>query len=685
MIDVEIPDEMEYEQINQTIKNKIKDYYLSFNEAEKGIHDIPLNNKETKNQIEKEYEPIFNSFKNEIILDINDIQNEIKSFKLNRYKVKDALSDKLKINNEIHSLVNNINTLKNENALVNNLVSNIEKEKNKRNIDLVSKKNILFESYEKNNKILDLINDNCKANQKFLGDFITQNPKYSLNKLRKKFESFINEMNNITFSQSKDIFNDYEKKSLSIKSNIEKIKDFLQLLMKIINSIKEEEKNIQVLFNIKNTIKLNNNIISEYHNKLEQADKTIKLLEEQISNNINKLNQIKNNVLNPIQIENKQIEGKINNLKKSLIKKSDFEEIKNNFRPLNEDISTLNYKENFNESQKEKLIKSLDNFKKDILNFIKKIEFYNYLSNLDEKMSKITNDLNEKIKIVEENERNLNDLLTNFIQNQNDNLNNVKKEINKTEQEVGNIQFFLNENKNKINSNNQNIVFLQNKFLESNENIKNMNYINNIITQEKLDIIDLENKLLEVEKRIENEPIENIEYRNSLMKSINNCIYENNKNMNEIIKKGLLNKEKKTNLFIYLNDIEKNIINNKKFLEDLIDNFIETQKKINVRNKEDISLINIKKKDKFSQNDYDTLEKLYKIEKEIEQISGKFNSLIDTFQGNFQIIQNKRINLTELKKETEKEIEDFKFILDEKINDYIENNEYNFSKSNIYS
>ena len=61
------------------------------------------------------------------------------------------------------------------------------------------------------------------------------------------------------------------------------------------------------------------------------------------------------------------------------------------------------------------------------------------------------------------------------------------------------------------------------------------------------------------------------------------------------------------------------------------------------------------------------------------------NSLIDTFQGNFQIIQNKRINLTELKKETEKEIEDFKFILDEKINDYIENNEYNFSKSNIYS
>ena len=377
MIDVEIPDEMEYEQINQTIKNKIKDYYLSFNEAEKGIHDIPLNNKETKNQIEKEYEPIFNSFKNEIILDINDIQNEIKSFKLNRYKVKDALSDKLKINNEIHSLVNNINTLKNENALVNNLVSNIEKEKNKRNIDLVSKKNILFESYEKNNKILDLITDNCKANQKSLENFITQNPKYSLNKLRKKFESFINEMNNITFSQSKDIFNDYEKKSLSIKSNIEKIKDFLQLLMKIINSIKEEEKNIQVLFNIKNTIKLNNNIISEYHNKLEQADKTNKLLEEQISNNINKLNQIKNNVLNPIQIENKQIEGKINNLKKSLIKKSDFEEIKNNFRPLNEDISTLNYKENFNESQKEKLIKSLDNFKKDILNFIKKIEFYN--------------------------------------------------------------------------------------------------------------------------------------------------------------------------------------------------------------------------------------------------------------------------------------------------------------------
>ena len=677
MIDAENQDELKYEQINQKIKGNIKNSFISFNEPEKEMHYIPLNNKEIKNEIEKEYESILNSLKNEIILDINDIQNDLKSFKLSGYKIKDIKSDKLKINKSIDTLVNKINNLKYENELTNILLSNITKGKNLKNIDLISKKNLFIKNYDKNEQFLTSININCKEIQKYLEELKNKNYQYSLNKLRKRFESFTKEMNNITFLKNQEIYNNSEKKSLS--DDIEKVKALLDFIKKNTYSIKKEENIIQEILNIKNNIKLNKNIISELHNTIEQTDKKNLLLEEKISNNIDKLNDLKNNVLNPIQIETKQNVEKIDNLKDSLIKRSDLEEIKNNIFPLNEDIAKLNLKEKNNEYQSEKLNESIDKLKKDIFNFTKKIEYYNYMNNVNEKMNNIKNDLNEKVNIVE---NNLNNIITNLIEKQNDNLNNnVGNEINKINQEEGNINNVLNKNKNTINSNKQNIELIQNKFIEIDENILKINNINNNMIREKQDLKDLENKLLEIEKRIKNEPIENIEYRSSLMKSINNCIYENNRSMNEIIKKGLLNREKKTNLFINLNDIEKNIINNKKFLEDLIDNFIETQNKINTRNKEDINLI----KGKISQNDYNVLEKLNNIENEIDLISGKYNDLIDRFQQNYQRIQNNQKELIEFQRKTEKEIEDVKLSLDEKINDYSYNSEYNLSQSNIYT
>ena len=677
MIDVENQDELKYEQINQKIKGNIKNSFISFNEPEKEMHYIQLNNKEIKNEIEKEYESILNSLKNEIILDINDIQNDLKSFKLSGYKIKDIKSDKLKINKSIDTLANKINNLKYENELTNILLSNITKGKNLKNIDLISKKNLFIKNYDKNEQFLTSININCKEIQKYLEELKNKNYQYSLNKLRKRFESFTKEMNNITFLKNQEIYNNSEKKSLS--DDIEKVKALLDFIKKNTYSIKKEENIIQEILNIKNNIKLNKNIISELHNTIEQTDKKNLLLEEKISNNIDKLNDLKNNVLNPIQIETKQNVEKIDNLKDSLIKRSDLEEIKNNIFPLNEDIAKLNLKEKNNEYQSEKLNESIDKLKKDIFNFTKKIEYYNYMNNVNEKMNNIKNDLNEKVNIAE---KNLNNIITNLIEKQNDNLNNnVGNEINKINQEEGNINNALNKNKNTINSNKQNMELIQNKFIEIDENIIKINNINNNMIREKQDLKDLENKLLEIEKRIKNEPIENIEYRSSLMKSINNCIYENNRSMNEIIKKGLLNREKKTNLFINLNDIEKNIINNKKFLEDLIDNFIETQNKINTRNKEDINLI----KGRISQNDYNVLEKLNNIENEIDLISGKYNDLIDRFQQNYQRIQNNQKELIEFQRKTEKEIEDVKLSLDEKINDYSYNSEYNLSQSNIYT
>ena len=199
MIDVENQDELKYEQINQKIKGNIKNSFISFNEPEKEMHYIPLNNKEIKNEIEKEYESILNSLKNEIILDINDIQNDLKSFKLSEYKIKDIKSDKLKINKSIDALVNKINNLKYENELTNILLSNITKGKNLKNIDLISKKNLFIKNYDKNEQFLTSININCKEIQKYLEELKNKNYQYSLNKLRKRFESFTKEMNNSHF------------------------------------------------------------------------------------------------------------------------------------------------------------------------------------------------------------------------------------------------------------------------------------------------------------------------------------------------------------------------------------------------------------------------------------------------------------------------------------------------------
>ena len=245
----------------------------------------------------------------------------------------------------------------------------------------------------------------------------------------------------------------------------------------------------------------------------------------------------------------------------------------------------------------------------------------------------------------------------------------MENEKNKIIEEISNIQILLDDNKEKLFIDQQNILQFEKKFYNIYEHIQKMKNMNDIINKEKNELKDLEIKLLEIEKKIRNEPIENYEYRNSILKNINNCIFENNKNMNQIIKKGLINKEKKNNLLLYLNDIEKNIINNKKYFDDLIDNFIDKQNKLNNRNQNDIKLIN--KRGNVNEKNGEILEKLYNIEDEIDKISGKFSELIDNaIEGNRKRFQDKQIELIEYEKKIDKEINELKIFIDEKINDY---------------
>ena len=99
MMETENLNNTEYEQINQKINNSL------FNEL-KQKSCIPLNNNEINKQIQREFNPILHSLKNEIIAKINDIKSEIQYFKLKIYKFKEVNDNIIKGNNLINTIYN---------------------------------------------------------------------------------------------------------------------------------------------------------------------------------------------------------------------------------------------------------------------------------------------------------------------------------------------------------------------------------------------------------------------------------------------------------------------------------------------------------------------------------------------------------------------------------------------------
>ena len=478
---------------------------------------------------------------------------------------------------------------------------------------------------------------------------------------------------------NQELYNKLEKDINLISNKIKDIQNNINSVKNNIEELKKKEKDVPEIYKIKNLINLIGAIFSnEINNKIELINNDIQKREKNIIKNIGKINDIRNNYLNLFHIEAKGKVDQSNYLKSSLIKKAELEEIKDEFKAISNDIEAINNKENNNEIEIYKINKKIEEIKISVLNRIKKNDYSDYLNNLNTKRINISNKINEEISKVEQEEQNSNNLLNKCIQTKKDKANLIENEKNSIIKEISNIQLLLNDYNDKMNMNKENILQIQNKFININEHMEKLNDLDENINKEKDILKGLEMKLLEMEKKIINEPIESYEYRNSIMKNINNCIYENNKNMNEIIKKGLINKEKKTNLLLYLNDIEKNIINNKKNLDDLIDNFLAKQNKINNRNKQDIQFINNRVNTNVKNNDF--LEKLYNIEDEIDNISGKLSELIDNIGGgNNQRLENIQKELLEFQKYCDKEIKVIKSSFDGKVNDY--NGECSFNSN----
>ena len=677
MMEIENLNNTEYEQINQKINNSL------FNELKNQKNCIPLNSKEINRQIQKEFNPILHSLKNEVIVKINDIKNEIKYFKLKNCKFKEVKDNIIKGNNLINTIYNKSYILKEKNIILNNILNNHKKSEAQKNINLVLQKNILLNNYEiMNRDISSLINNQYKMNKNIENyNYKLYNRKKLLIKLNDKFQNIGKEKNEFSTIDNQEIFNKYEEKIKLMHDKIKEIENIIQEINIKADNYKAKEVYVSDILKIKSFISENKRIIfNDFNKNLDLINEENQNLEDNIKNNTDIINKYKNYNLR-YQTSSKNIESEINNLKEILFKKSELEDKKEDFILIKDEIKNAINEENINKNKIEQINKKIDNTKKAFLNYIKAIEYSNYSNNLNQKMVNISNNINEKMIELIDKENTSNKLISNFVQNQKEKINNIEKESNNIKKEITNIQLFIDETKKNNIINMENIYKYQNRLSEVHNYFGKINLINDDLNKEKNELKEYNKKLNEIEKKIRNEQNENYECRNSVMKNINNCIYENNKNMNEIIKKGLLTKEKKNNLFIHLNDIERNILNNKKFLEDLIDNFIDNQKNINNRNIEDIK--SIKNKANLNKNNDIIFERLINIENEIDIISGKYNLLIDTIGENRQKVQSKQNELLNFQKEFNKEIDNVKLYIDERINEY-DGGYSNISNFNIY-
>ena len=583
-------------------------------------------------------------------------------------------------NNKIY---NKSYILKEKNIILNNILNNHKKSEAQKNINLVLQKNILLNNYEiMNRDISSLINNQYKMNKNIENyNYKLYNRKKLLIKLNDKFQNIGKEKNEFSTIDNQEIFNKYEEKIKLMHDKIKEIENIIQEINIKADNYKAKEVYVSDILKIKSFISENKRIIfNDFNKNLDLINEENQNLEDNIKNNIDIINKYKNYNLR-YQTSSKNIESEINNLKEILFKKSELEEKKEDFILIKDEIKNAINAENINKNKIEQINKKIDNTKKAFLNYIKAIEYSNYSNNLNQKMVNISNNINEKMIELIDKENTSNNLISNFVQNQKEKINNIEKESNNIKKEITNIQLFIDETKKNNIINMENIYKYQNRLSEVHNYFGKINLINDDLNKEKNELKEYNKKLNEIEKKIRNEQNENYECRNSVMKNINNCIYENNKNMNEIIKKGLLTKEKKNNLFIHLNDIERNILNNKKFLEDLIDNFIDNQKNINNRNIEDIK--SIKNKANFNKNNDIIFERLINIENEIDIISGKYSLLIDTIGENRQKVQSKQNELLNFQKEFNKEIDNVKLYIDERINEY-DGGYSNISNFNIY-
>ena len=649
---------MKYDEINQKIKNDIVNSFDSINKNYE--NDLPYNQLEIKREVKKEISPIIFSLNNKIKYTTIENINEINYFRLTEQNIKEVKYKIMDLCYKIDKINNKIDYNRDKNLFKQVSIKKAEIEFKQKISDIKSKEDILNMYNEKiKSNLLHIIKDK----EEILEKIPTNNDLKNSN---------LNLLNNLK-KNSKDIFETFEfqmnkklnklneiKNKINFDNDLSAIKNSVKKINRNIDEIKKNKLDIQAIYMLKsanNIIK--NKIYNDFFIKIKLYLKDNNSLNTKIIENNTRISDYKNSVQNNLQ-KSKNIEDELNKAKMNCLSKEKLESI-NNF---NKDGSyNLKQSQTLIKYKLDNLFENIDISKKSLGNFATKIDLNKYIMDFENALNVCKIDFSKKIDNVEKIKNYYSNLIISNIDSRKDRINKIENGTNLINSELAENLDLSKKCYESNNTFNQQIEIMEKDLLNYNKILEKLAIINNQINCQQKNIIEFFNKLKDMNNYRKNMILNNLNYQNDLRKSINNYIYENKKQINEINRQNLINKKESKSLIIFLENFEKNIINNKIFLSSKIDNFIKSQNEINKKTKEYFNY-NKKIEDKIKM---EKIKRLKVFKETINKILSRFISINDSNKENNLRIKNLQDLLNKNKSEVKEGFDNIKLYLNQKL------------------
>ena len=616
---------MKYDEINQKIKNDIVNSFDSINKNYE--NDLPYNQLEIKREVKKEISPIIFSLNNKIKYTTIENINEINYFRLTEQNIKEVKYKIMDLCYKIDKINNKIDYNRDKNLFKQVSIKKAEIEFKQKISDIKSKEDILNMYNEKiKSNLLHIIKDKEEILEKIPTNNDLKNSNLNLlNNLKKNskdiFETFEFQMNKKLYKLNEI------KNKINFDNDLSAIKNSVKKINKNIDEIKKNKLDIQAIYMLKsanNIIK--NKIYNDFFNKIKLYLKDNNSLNTKIIENNTRISDYKNSVQNNLQ-KSKNIEDELNKAKMNCLSKEKLESI-NNF---NKDGSyNLKQSQTLIKYKLDNLFENIDISKKSLGNFATKIDLNKYIMDFNNALNVCKIDFSKKIDNVEKIKNYYSNLIISNIDSRKDRINKIENGTNLINSELAENLDLSKKCYESNNTFNQQIEIMEKDLLNYNKILEKLAIINNQINCQQKNIIEFFNKLKDMNNYRKSMILNNLNYQNDLRKSINNYIYENKKQINEINRQNLINKKESKSLIIFLENFEKNIINNKIFLSSKIDNFIKSQNEINKKTKEYFNY-NKKIEDKIKM---EKIKRLKVFKETINKILSRFISINDINKEN---------------------------------------------------
>lgn len=649
---------MKYDEINQKIKNDIVNSFDSINKNYE--NDLPYNQLEIKREVKKEISPIIFSLNNKIKYTTIENINEINYFRLTEQNIKEVKDKIVDLCCKIDKINNKIDYNKDKNLFKQVSIKKAEIEFKQKISDIKSKEDILNMYNEKiKSNLLHIIKDKEEILEKIPTNNDLKNSNLNLlNNLKKNskdiFETFEFQMNKKLYKLNEI------KNKINFDNDLSAIKNSVKKINRNIDEIKKNKLDIQAIYMLKsanNIIK--NKIYNDFFIKIKLYLKDNNSLNTKIIENNTRISDYKNSVQNNLQ-KSKNIEDELNKAKMNCLSKEKLESI-NNF---NKDGSyNLKQSQTLIKYKLDNLFENIDISKKSLGNFATKIDLNKYIMDFENALNVYKIDFSKKIDNVEKIKNYYSNLIISNIDSRKDRINKIENGTNLINSELAENLDLSKKCYESNNTFNQQIEIMEKDLLNYNKILEKLAIINNQINCQQKNIIEFFNKLKDMNNYRKNMILNNLNYQNDLRKSINNYIYENKKQINEINRQNLINKKESKSLIIFLENFEKNIINNKIFLSSKIDNFIKSQNEINKKTKEYFNY-NKKIEDKIKM---EKIKRLKVFKETINKILSRFISINDSNKENNLRIKNLQDLLNKNKSEVKEGFDNIKLYLNQKL------------------